>query len=97
MIRSLADGDEAEDIAVKKLLEKLLNYPCKEYCNLRIRYYSINLSIPCNIFLPFRPCINCFDVDETCIFEPKAKNTFPSFRTQRSINLLLFLSPKRHH
>jgi hypothetical protein len=23
-------------------------------------------------------------------FEPKAKNTFPSFRTQRSINLLLF-------
>jgi hypothetical protein len=68
MIRSLADGDEAEDIAVKKLLEKLLNYPCKEYCNLRIRYYSINLSIPCNIFLPFRPCMNCFDVDETCIF-----------------------------
>jgi hypothetical protein len=27
-------------------------------------------------------------------FEPKAKNTFPSFRTQRSINLLPFLSPK---
>jgi hypothetical protein len=23
-------------------------------------------------------------------FEPKAKNTFPSFHTQRSINLLLF-------
>jgi hypothetical protein len=23
-------------------------------------------------------------------FEPKAKNTFPSFRTQRSINMLLF-------
>jgi hypothetical protein len=33
--------------------------------------------------------MNCFDVDETCIFEPKAKNTFPSFRTQRSISLLL--------
>jgi hypothetical protein len=27
-------------------------------------------------------------------FEPKAKNTFPSFRTQRSINLLPFLLPK---
>jgi hypothetical protein len=37
MIRSLADGDEAEDIAMKKTLEKLLNYPCKEYCNLRIK------------------------------------------------------------
>jgi hypothetical protein len=24
-------------------------------------------------------------------FEPKAKNTFPSFRTQRSMKLLLFL------
>jgi hypothetical protein len=68
MIRSLADGDEAEDIAVKKLLEKLLNYPCTEYCNLRIRYYSINLSIPCNIFLPFHPYMNCFDVDKICIF-----------------------------
>jgi hypothetical protein len=68
MIRSLADGDEAEDIAVKKLLEKLLNYPCKEYYNLIIRYYSVNLSIPCNIFLPFCSCMNCFDVDETCIF-----------------------------
>jgi hypothetical protein len=66
MIQSLADGDEAEDIA-EKTLEKLLNYPCKEYCNLRIRYYSVNLSIPCNIFLPFRPCMNCFDVDETYI------------------------------
>jgi hypothetical protein len=68
MIRSLSDGDEAEDIAVKKTLEKLLNYPCKEYYNLRIRYYSVNLAIPCNIFLPFRPCMNCFDVDETYIF-----------------------------
>jgi hypothetical protein len=68
MIRSLADGDEAEDIAVKKTLEKLLNYRGKECCNLRVRYYSVNLSIPCNIFLPFRPCMNCFDVDEICIF-----------------------------
>jgi hypothetical protein len=25
------------------------------------------------------------------LFEPKAKNTFPSFRTQRSMNLLLKL------
>jgi hypothetical protein len=39
--------------------------------------------------------MNCFDVDETCIFfELKAKNTFPSFRTQRSINLLPFLLSK---
>jgi hypothetical protein len=30
-------------------------------------------------------------VNEISIFEPKAKNTFPSFRTQRSIKLLLFL------
>jgi hypothetical protein len=29
-------------------------------------------------------------VDEINIFEPKAKNTFPSLRTQRSIKLLLF-------
>jgi hypothetical protein len=27
-------------------------------------------------------------------FEPKAKNTFPSFRTQRSMKLLLFLFSK---
>jgi hypothetical protein len=26
-------------------------------------------------------------------FEPKAKNTFPSFRTQRSISLLLYTHP----
>jgi hypothetical protein len=26
-------------------------------------------------------------------FEPKAKNTFPSFRTQRSIYLLLYAHP----
>jgi hypothetical protein len=26
------------------------------------------LGLPCNIFLPFHPCINCFAVDETCIF-----------------------------
>jgi hypothetical protein len=49
------------------------------------------LSIPCNIFLPFHQCIKCFGVNEISIFEPKAKNTFPSFRTQRSIKLLLFL------
>jgi hypothetical protein len=29
-------------------------------------------------------------VDEISIFEPKAKNTFPSFRTQRSIKLVSF-------
>jgi hypothetical protein len=26
--------------------------------------------------------MKCFDLDETCIFGPEAKNTFPSFRTQ---------------
>jgi hypothetical protein len=31
-------------------------------------YYFVYLSIPCNIFLPFHPCMNCFAVDETCIF-----------------------------
>jgi hypothetical protein len=41
--------------------------------------------------LPFHPCMNCFDVDETFPFEPKAKNTFPSFCTQRSINLFFFI------
>jgi hypothetical protein len=75
MTQNLAAGDEAGDIAVKKTLEKLLNYPGKEYCNLRIRYYSVNLSIPCNIFLPFRPCMNCFDVDETCIFLSQRRKT----------------------
>jgi hypothetical protein len=49
------------------------------------------LSIPCNIFLPFHQCIKFFGVNEISIFEPKAKNTFPSFRTQRSTKLLLFL------
>jgi hypothetical protein len=34
--------------------------------------------------------MKCFGVDEVNIFEPKAKNTFPSFRTQRSIKLPLF-------
>src|SRR5690242_5069766 len=34
----------------------------------------------------------CFDVDEIFFFEPKAKkNTFPSFRTQRSIENNIFL------
>jgi hypothetical protein len=47
------------------------------------------LSIPCDIFLPFHRCMKGIDVVETCIFEPKAKNTFPSFRTQQSMNLLL--------
>jgi hypothetical protein len=27
-------------------------YLCKIYCNLGIKHYSVNLSIPCNIFLP---------------------------------------------
>jgi hypothetical protein len=35
----------------------------------------------------------CFAVDEIFFFEPKAKNTFPSFRTQRSMKIssLVFL------
>src|SRR5688572_9753239 len=34
----------------------------------------------------------CFDVDEIFFFEPKAKkNTFPSFRTQRSMENNIFL------
>jgi hypothetical protein len=48
------------------------------------------MSIPCNIFLPFHQCMKCFGVNEISIFEPKAKNTFPSFRTQRSINTASF-------
>jgi hypothetical protein len=38
--------------------------------------------------------MNCFDVDETCIFWAEGENTFPSFRTQRSMKLLLFFLPK---
>jgi hypothetical protein len=34
--------------------------------------------------------MKCFGVDEINIFEPMAKNTFPSLRTQRSIKLPLF-------
>jgi hypothetical protein len=34
--------------------------------------------------------MKCFGVDEINTFEPKAKNTFPSLRTQRSIKLSLF-------
>jgi hypothetical protein len=55
-----------------------------------MKHCSVNLSICCNIFLPFHPCMKCFDVNETCTFEPKAKNAFPSFRTQRSMILLLY-------
>jgi hypothetical protein len=33
-----------------------------------IEHYFVYLSITCNIFLPFHPCMNCFGVDETCIF-----------------------------
>jgi hypothetical protein len=47
-----------------------------------IKFYFVTSSIPCNIFLPFRQCMKCFGVNELSIFEPKAKNTFPSFRTQ---------------
>jgi hypothetical protein len=37
----------------------------------------------------------CFDVDEISFFEPKTKkNTFPSFRTQRSIENNIFLFPE---
>jgi hypothetical protein len=57
---------------------------------MQLNFTSWTLSIPCNIFLPFHQCIKCFDVNEINIFEPKAKNTFPSFRTQRSIKLLFF-------
>jgi hypothetical protein len=32
--------------------------------------------------------MKCFGVDEINTFEPKAKNTFPSLRTQRSCNAL---------
>jgi hypothetical protein len=56
-----------------------------------LNFTSWTLHIPCNIVLPFRLCIKCFGVDEINIFEPKAKNTFPSLRTQRSIKLPLFL------
>ena len=40
----------------------------------------------------------CFDVDEISFFEPKAKkNTFPSFRTQRSIeNIIILFSEALH-
>jgi hypothetical protein len=63
----------------EKTLEKFLNYPCKKYCNLRIRYYSVNLCIPCNIFLPFCPCMNCFDVNKTCIFWDEGEKHLPFF------------------
>jgi hypothetical protein len=43
-------------------------YLCKRYCNLGIKHYSVNLSIPCNIFLPFHSCISCFVVYETSTF-----------------------------
>jgi hypothetical protein len=34
--------------------------------------------------------MKCFGVDEINTFEPKAKNTFPSLRTQRSIKIASF-------
>jgi hypothetical protein len=36
--------------------------------NIVIRFCSVNLSIPCNIFLPFHQFMKCFYADETCIF-----------------------------
>jgi hypothetical protein len=35
--------------------------------------------------------MNCFDVDETCVFEPKAKNTFPSFSYTTKHNSAFFM------
>jgi hypothetical protein len=41
--------------------------------------------------------MNCFDVDETCIFEPKAKNTFPFLYAtkHKSASEAVFLEPKQ--
>ena len=68
---------------------------CKKFwrnlCNIIVEKTYVNLCIPCNISFLLYPCTICFVVNETFTFEPKAKNTFPSFRTQRSMKLLLFL------
>ena len=80
-------------ICCKRALEKFLDYPCKKYCNLEIKQCSVNLSIPCNIFYLSIHVWTALMWTKLVPFEPKAKNTFPSFRTQRSINLLLKLYP----
>ena len=61
----------------------------RDLCNIFMEKTYVNLYIPCNIFCLLYPCTICFAVDETSLFEPKAKNTFPSFRTQRSIKIFL--------
>jgi hypothetical protein len=38
-----------------------------------------NMSIPCNIILPFHPYMNCFDVDETSIFWAEGEKHLPFF------------------
>jgi hypothetical protein len=90
---------------VEKTLRMLVITFVKNNVTLELDFTLQTLSIPCNIFLPFHQRMKCFDVNNTCtcidllcccsklafFFEPKAKNTFPSFRTQRSIKLLLFL------
>jgi hypothetical protein len=51
--------------------------------SVRTLYYALTLSLM---------YVKCFVVDEIIFFEPKAKNTFPSFRTQRSIENNISLS-----
>jgi hypothetical protein len=45
-----SDGDEARIASYGKNSKNSCINLYKEYCNLRIRFYSVNLSIPCNIF-----------------------------------------------
>ena len=67
---------------------------CKKFwrnlCNIIVEKTYVNLYIPCNVSCLLYPCTICFAVDETSLFEPKAKNTFPSFRTQRSMKNFYF-------
>ena len=62
----------------------------RNLCNIIVEKTYVNLYIPCNIFCLLCPCTICFAVDETSLFEPKAKNTFPFFRTQRSMKNFLY-------
>ena len=73
---------------------------CKKFwrnlCNIIVEKTYVNLYIPCNISCLLYPCTICFAVYEISHFEPKAKNTFPSFRTQRSMKISSFFEVFSH-
>jgi hypothetical protein len=74
-------------VTICRKLRVSLHYLAKTFVIVSWTKYCTNLWISCNIILPSCSCMNYFDMDETnaCNFWAEGKNTFPSFRSHRSI------------